>query len=142
MRATASGATNPGITLTPPSRSSARWRSTAAAAPARSTTSSTPIVGDGSRGRLRPTVVRSRGDPHRREDARAAPARRLRGLRRLMEEPEHVASARAVYDATADAYLEFVGTEITDATETELDRAQLEAFAELVAGHPARRVAD
>ncbi len=55
---------------------------------------------------------------------------------------DHVSTARAVYDATARAYVEFVGTELAAATEGSIDRALLAAFVELVAVHPANRVAD
>ena len=55
---------------------------------------------------------------------------------------DHVSAARAVYDATADPYAEFVGTELTSATEGAVDGALLAAFVELVAAHRAKRVAD
>jgi ubiquinone/menaquinone biosynthesis C-methylase UbiE len=55
---------------------------------------------------------------------------------------DHVASARAVYDAAASRYVEFVGTEINSTTEAPIDRALLTAFVELVQGGPAGRVAD
>lgn len=55
---------------------------------------------------------------------------------------DHVTSARAVYDATAERYVEFVGTEISAATEGPIDRSLLMAFAELVATSPGARVAD
>jgi len=55
---------------------------------------------------------------------------------------DHVASARAVYDASADHYVEFVGTEISAATEAPVDRALLVAFVDLVKAGTSRRVAD
>ena len=55
---------------------------------------------------------------------------------------DHVSTAREVYDATAEAYAQFVGTEISAATEGPIDRALISAFVELVTGHPASRVAD
>jgi ubiquinone/menaquinone biosynthesis C-methylase UbiE len=55
---------------------------------------------------------------------------------------DHVAAARAVYDASADRYVEFVGTEISSATETPVDQALLTAFVDLVKGGTSRRVAD
>jgi ubiquinone/menaquinone biosynthesis C-methylase UbiE len=55
---------------------------------------------------------------------------------------DHVAAARAVYDASADRYVEFVGTEITSATEAPVDRALLNAFVDLVKAGTSRRVAD
>ncbi len=55
---------------------------------------------------------------------------------------DHVSTARAVYDATAQAYVEFVGTELTAATEGPIDRALLAAFVQFVTEHPANRVAD
>jgi SAM-dependent methyltransferase len=53
-----------------------------------------------------------------------------------------VASARAVYDAGAARYVEFVGTEIGPATEGPVDRSLLQAFVELVEAGPGTRVAD
>ncbi len=50
-----------------------------------------------------------------------------------MAESEHVASARAAYDATADLYTAHIGTEISAAIEAPLDRAVLDAFVELAA---------
>lgn len=50
-----------------------------------------------------------------------------------MTEPDHESTARAVYDATAEAYAQRIGTEVTAAVESPLDRALLAAFAELVA---------
>ena len=47
-----------------------------------------------------------------------------------MDEPAHVASTRAVYDHSADLYVETVGAEVTDRFEAPLDRAVLGAFAE------------
>jgi len=54
----------------------------------------------------------------------------------------HVAAARAVYDASADRYVEFVGTEISSATEAPVDRALLGAFVDLVRDGTSRRVVD
>ena len=59
-----------------------------------------------------------------------------------MPEGDHVAAARAVYDASADAYLEFVGTEISSATEAPVDRSVLTAFIDLLAAGTSGRVAD
>jgi len=55
---------------------------------------------------------------------------------------DHVSMARAVYDAAAEKYTAFVGTELAAATEAPIDRALLTAFVELVAAHPGNRVAD
>jgi SAM-dependent methyltransferase len=55
---------------------------------------------------------------------------------------DHVDAARAVYDASADRYVESVGTEIGPATEDAVDRAMLDAFVDLVGSGPSRRVAD
>jgi SAM-dependent methyltransferase len=55
---------------------------------------------------------------------------------------DHVDAARAVYDASTDRYVEFVGTEISPATEAPVDQAMLNAFADLVGSGPSRRVAD
>ena len=51
-------------------------------------------------------------------------------------------SARALYDASADRYVELVGTEVTEAIEGPIDRALLFALVELVTAHPPARVAD
>jgi ubiquinone/menaquinone biosynthesis C-methylase UbiE len=55
---------------------------------------------------------------------------------------DHVDAARAVYDASADRYVEFVGTEISSATEAPVDRALLSAFVDLVREGDSSRVAD
>jgi ubiquinone/menaquinone biosynthesis C-methylase UbiE len=55
-------------------------------------------------------------------------------------EPE-LATARAVYDATAERYAQVVGTDVNAACEGPLDRACLNAFSELP-GLTAGRVAD
>ncbi|HVE93813.1 MAG TPA: class I SAM-dependent methyltransferase [Acidimicrobiales bacterium] len=47
-------------------------------------------------------------------------------------EPDHVSTARAVYDATAQMYAQTVGAELSAAFEGPVDRAMLAAFAELV----------
>lgn len=59
-----------------------------------------------------------------------------------MPENDHVAAVKAVYDAAAERYLEFVGTELSAATEGPIDRSLLSAFVELVAARPSARVAD
>jgi ubiquinone/menaquinone biosynthesis C-methylase UbiE len=59
-----------------------------------------------------------------------------------MPENDHVAPVRAVYDAAAERYLEFVGTELSAATEGPIDLSLLSAFAELIAARPSARVAD
>jgi ubiquinone/menaquinone biosynthesis C-methylase UbiE len=60
-----------------------------------------------------------------------------------MNERSHVEAPRQVFDATAAAYVRFVGTEVSEATEDAVDRSMLYAFAELLgsAGVPGR-VAD
>jgi SAM-dependent methyltransferase len=55
---------------------------------------------------------------------------------------DHVTAARAVYDASADTYVEFVGIEISSATEAPLDRSVLTTFVDLVAAGTSMRVAD
>ena len=55
---------------------------------------------------------------------------------------EFVESPRAVYDAAASRYVEFVGTRISPATEAAIDRSLLVAFVELVQDVPAGPVAD
>ena len=53
-------------------------------------------------------------------------------------------AARAVYDASADGYVAFVGTELSTATESPIDRALLAAFVEIVqnGASASARVAD
>ncbi len=51
-------------------------------------------------------------------------------------------AARAFYDATAERYVDFVGTEISSATEGQVDRSLLEAFVELVKEGELGTVAD
>jgi SAM-dependent methyltransferase len=53
-----------------------------------------------------------------------------------------VTAARAVYDASAERYVGFVGTELSTATEGPIDRSLLMAFVELVATSPGTQVAD
>jgi len=57
-------------------------------------------------------------------------------------EPDHVSTVRAVYDASADAYVEAIGTEVTHAVEGPIDRALLVAFVEFVSGSGVGPVAD
>ena len=52
------------------------------------------------------------------------------------------ATARAVYDKSAPRYVQFVGTEISSATEGPIDRALLVAFIELIKRQAVVRVAD
>lgn len=59
-----------------------------------------------------------------------------------MPQDDHVAEARAVYEASAEMYVEFVGTEISAATEAAVDRSLLRAFVELVNAGTSKRVAD
>ena len=59
-----------------------------------------------------------------------------------MSVEDHVATARAVYDVAAPRYVEFVGTDISPATEAPIDRSLLVAFVELVKRHTVDRVAD
>ena len=59
-----------------------------------------------------------------------------------MPERDHVAAARAVYDASADRYVEFVGTEISATTEAPVDRSMLTTFVDLVTAGTSARVAD
>jgi ubiquinone/menaquinone biosynthesis C-methylase UbiE len=58
-----------------------------------------------------------------------------------MSGEDHVATARAVYDKAASRYVQFVGTEISSATEGPIDQSLLIAFIELVKRHIGR-VAD
>ena len=59
-----------------------------------------------------------------------------------MSGEDHVATARAVYDIAALRYIQFVGTEISTATEGPIDRSVLVAFVELIKGRTVGRVAD
>jgi SAM-dependent methyltransferase len=59
-----------------------------------------------------------------------------------MSDEDHVATARAVYDRSALRYVQFVGTEISAATEGPIDRALLVAFIELIKRQAVVRVAD
>jgi SAM-dependent methyltransferase len=59
-----------------------------------------------------------------------------------MSDENHVATARAVYDMTAPTYVQFVGTEISSATEGPIDRSLLLAFVELIKRQTVVRVAD
>ena len=55
---------------------------------------------------------------------------------------DHVATAKAVYYMTAPAYVRFVGTEISAATEGPIDQSLLVAFVELIKRRSIERVAD
>ncbi len=59
-----------------------------------------------------------------------------------MSSGDHVAAARAVYDIAALEYVQFVGTEISSATEGPVDRSLLGAFIELIERRGAGLVAD
>lgn len=59
-----------------------------------------------------------------------------------MPEDDHVAAARAVYDKSADRYVEFVGTDLGAATEASIDLALLAAFVDHVTAGSDRRVVD
>ena len=59
-----------------------------------------------------------------------------------MSGEDHIAAARAVYDKSASRYVQFVGTEISSATEGPIDRSLLVAFIELIKGQSVGRVAD
>lgn len=60
-----------------------------------------------------------------------------------MGSDRHVETARLVHDASATAYVDFVGTELSDATEDAVDLSTLTAFAQLVrSGDAVGKVAD
>ena len=59
-----------------------------------------------------------------------------------MSDEDHAATARAVYDRAATRYVEFVGTEISSATEGPIDRSLLVTFVELIKRQTVLRVAD
>ena len=55
---------------------------------------------------------------------------------------DHVATARAVYEKAAPRYVEFVGIEISSATEGPIDQSLLVAFVELIKRQTIDRVVD
>jgi SAM-dependent methyltransferase len=59
-----------------------------------------------------------------------------------MSDEDHVATARAVYDRASARYVQFVGTEISSATEGPIDRSLLLALTELIKRQTVVRVAD
>ena len=59
-----------------------------------------------------------------------------------VSQDDYVTAARAVYEASTERYVGFVGTEISAATEGPIDRSLLMAFAELVATGGGAQVAD
>ena len=59
-----------------------------------------------------------------------------------MPSPDADPDATAVWNASAERYVEFVGTELSAATEGPIDRALLTAFVDLAASRPGARVAD
>ena len=59
-----------------------------------------------------------------------------------MSGEDHVAAAREVYDKAAPRYVQFVGTEISSATEGPIDRSLLVGFIELIKRQTVDRVAD
>jgi ubiquinone/menaquinone biosynthesis C-methylase UbiE len=59
-----------------------------------------------------------------------------------MSDEDHVATARAVYDSAAARYVQFVGTEISSATEGPIDRSLLVTFVELIKRQTVIRIAD
>ncbi|MCU1370296.1 MAG: Methyltransferase type 11 [Ilumatobacteraceae bacterium] len=59
-----------------------------------------------------------------------------------MSEHDDVATTQAVYDASADRYVAFAGTELSSATEVPFDRSMLETFVQMVASRSDTQVAD
>jgi SAM-dependent methyltransferase len=59
-----------------------------------------------------------------------------------MTDSDHESATRAAYDTSAEMYARWVGTEISAATESAIDRSLLAAFVELVAPTAGARVAD
>jgi SAM-dependent methyltransferase len=55
---------------------------------------------------------------------------------------DHVEAARAFYDASAERYVQFIGIEISSATEGPIDQSLLVAFIELIKRNGHTRVAD
>jgi len=67
---------------------------------------------------------------------------RSHSLGEVSREEDHIATARDVYDIAARTYVEFVGTDISSATECPIDRSLLVAFVELIKRQAISRVAD
>lgn len=59
-----------------------------------------------------------------------------------MSSADHAATARDVFNLSAQTYVDFVGTELSPATEGPIDRSLLEAFVELVRRQNVELVAD
>ncbi len=59
-----------------------------------------------------------------------------------MSDADHVATAREVFNLSAQTYVDFVGTELSADTEGPVDRSLLAAFAELVGRQDVKLVAD
>jgi ubiquinone/menaquinone biosynthesis C-methylase UbiE len=59
-----------------------------------------------------------------------------------VSERDHVASARAVYDASVERYVQFVGAELGAAMEAPLDRSMLDTFVEMIEARGGASVAD
>ena len=55
---------------------------------------------------------------------------------------DHVAAARAVYDVSAERYVQLVCTEIRPATDGPVDRSMLTALVDIAAAGDGTRVAD
>ena len=87
------------------------------------------------RGHITPQVMRSS------QNSNAGAQRGLPNVEPVSE-PKHVGGPRAVYDVSADAYVRFVGVEISAATEGSIDRALLYAFVEMASAANSGRIAD
>lgn len=59
-----------------------------------------------------------------------------------MSSADHVTTARDVFNLSAQTYADFVGTELSPATEGPIDRSLLEAFVELIGRQDVKLVAD
>lgn len=59
-----------------------------------------------------------------------------------MSSADHVATARDVFNLSAQTYVDFAGTELSPVTEGPIDRSLLEAFVELVGRQDVKKVAD
>jgi len=99
---------------------------------------------------MRQNALPSRGRQDRRgQPPSARPSAAVGQVRSLqpnsvgwVRQGDHVAAARAVYDASADRYVKFAGTELSSATEAQVDHSLLTAFVDLVAAGTVKRVAD
>jgi ubiquinone/menaquinone biosynthesis C-methylase UbiE len=92
----------------------------------------------GKLGRYHPVRRRLTVRPH----APCPPASAVVPTIATMTDRDHVTETRAAYEGAADAYAQWVGTDLSLATEHRIDLALLASFADLVADTSGRRAAD